>query len=291
MLFGLEEGDIIDMSKPTLPSIATILQSTEVLSNRDASATVVKVGEQFAVKYGGIVDPLEAENAIFVAQNSSVPVPKVYGTLSEEGTKRNFIIMELIPGEPLHKAWPNLTPSEKEEVVSQIRKAMLDLRGIPSPGYIGSVNRHACSDGPFWTPEAQRTPLINGPFDNEEEMNEGMLRKLALSEKPSYVDFLRTLISSTLYSHRTFFTHGDLQMKNILVQKPDGTEEGEKAPLKITIIDWGTSGWYPEYWEFANATFGARFMPDWVDIVQRAMPVMYPHEHLMIQVIRGIFFW
>jgi len=43
------------MSDSTLPSIATILQSTDVLSAPDASATVVRVGEKFAVKHGAQV--------------------------------------------------------------------------------------------------------------------------------------------------------------------------------------------------------------------------------------------
>lgn len=76
------------MSESTLTSIATILQSTEAFSARDASATIVKVGERFAVKCGVIVDRLEAKDAIFVVQNSSFPVPEAYSTLAEGSTGR-----------------------------------------------------------------------------------------------------------------------------------------------------------------------------------------------------------
>jgi serine/threonine protein kinase len=277
------------MSETTLPSIATILQSTDVLSAPDASATVVRVGEKFAVKYGPSVTLLEAQNLSFVAENSNVPVPEMYGTLTEESTGRKFIVMEMVPGEPLAKAWPGFTSSEKHHVVEQIRRAMIDLRNIPPAGYIGSVAGQPCADGIFWTPDHPQDPALSGPFDTEDSMNEGILRKLESSEQLSYVGFLRTLMSTTLHSHRTFFTHGDLQPKNILVQRTSGTA-GDAALFKIKIIDWETAGWYPEYWESCNATISARFNPDWLDIVQSAMPI-YPHEYLMMQMIRQLMFY
>ena len=277
------------MSEFTLPSIATILQSTDVLSAPDASATVVRVGERFAVKYGASVSLLEPQNLSFVAKHSNVPVPETHGTLTEEGTGRNFIIMEMVSGEPLAKAWPSLSSSEKHDVVGQIQKAMIELRNIPPAGYIGSVARQPCADGIFWAPDSPRDPSLSGPFDTEDSMNEGILRKLESSEHRSYVGLLRMLISTTLHDHRTFFTHGDLQPKNIMVQSTNSTAS-DTALFKIRIIDWETAGWYPEYWEYCNATIITCFNPDWLDIVQSAMPI-YLHEYLMMQVIRYLIFY
>jgi hypothetical protein len=65
------------MPEITLPSIATILQNTDVLSAPDASATVARVEGGFAVKYGTSVTHLEAQNLSFVAQHSTVPVPEI----------------------------------------------------------------------------------------------------------------------------------------------------------------------------------------------------------------------
>jgi aminoglycoside phosphotransferase (APT) family kinase protein len=78
---------------------------------------------------------LGAQNAIFVATTSNIPVPKTYGTLTEESTGKKFIVSEFVPGETLEKAWPSLDPSEKHDVVNQIRQAMVDLRAIPTAGY------------------------------------------------------------------------------------------------------------------------------------------------------------
>jgi len=277
------------MSGTSLPSIDTILKSTDVLSAPDATNKVVRVGESLAVKYGGQVTLLEAQNTTFVAENSNISVPKIHGTLTDDTTRRTFIVMDFVPGEPLSTAWPNLTSLEKNDVTAQIRKAMVDLRNIPSPGYIGSVARQPCADGVFYVMEDPENPAISGPFDTEHDMNQGMLRKLGLTEKHSYVDFVRTLISTTLHGHRVFFTHGDLQPKNIMVQRTDSTAE-EASSMKVTIIDWEISGWYPEYWEFCNSTIVARFKSEWLDVVRSVMQ-SYPQEYLMMQYVRNLMFW
>jgi hypothetical protein len=198
--------------------------------------------------------------------------------------------MEMVPGESLAKAWPSLTSSEKHNVVGQIKQAMIDLRRIPPAGYIGSIARQPCADGIFWNPDDPQDPALCGPFDTEDGMNEGIVRKAGLSEQRAYVGFLRTLISTTLHDHRTFFTHGDLQMKNIMVQRTNSAA-GDTAlsKIKLIFIDWEISGFYPEYWESCNVTIAARSKLDWLDIVQSAMPI-YPHEYLMMQVIRELMF-
>lgn len=277
------------MPDMTIPSISTILQSTNILSAPDASATVVRVGQNFAVKYGASVSLLEAQNMDYVARHSNVPVPKMYGTLTEESTGRNFIVMEMVQGQTLAKVWPSLTSSERREVVGQVQEALSNLRGIPSDGYIGSIARQPCADGVFWSPDNLRNPSLSGPFDTEDEMNQGILRRLESSEPRSYVTFLRTLFSATLHDHQVFFTHGDLQPKNIIVESTATATSGTMTP-KIKIIDWEVSGWYPEYWEFCNAIISGRFNPDWLETVQSILPV-YSHEYLMMQVIRHLLFY
>jgi hypothetical protein len=90
---------------------------------------------------------------------------------------------------------------------------MIDLRAIPTADYIGSIDRQSCTDGVFYAPKHSLGAIVTGPFDTQEDMNQGMLRKFESSEKRPYINFLRTLISATLHDHRTFFTHGDLQLK------------------------------------------------------------------------------
>jgi hypothetical protein len=52
------------------------------------------------------------------------------------------------------------------------------------------------------------------------------------------------------------FTHADLHRSNIMVPA--------NGPIHIlAIIDWGQSGWYPEYWEFCKARHTTIIGEEW----------------------------
>ncbi|KAF5554733.1 kinase-like domain-containing protein [Fusarium napiforme] len=152
---------------PWIPTIAEIHASTEVLSLPDSSATVVKVGETFAVKFGHTVSSEEAEALQFISSNIKVPVPKFYETLVEPETGINFIVMEYINAKSLADLWPTL--------------------GVPD-----------------------QNPAKSGPFNTEEDLNEGILERLAEHEPQAHLTLLRTLMTATLRDHEVKFTHVDL---------------------------------------------------------------------------------
>ncbi|KAG8354294.1 hypothetical protein FVEN_g7719 [Fusarium venenatum] len=273
---------------PRTPTIAEIRASTEVLSPPDASAKVVKVGT-FAVKFGHTVSLQEAEALRFVSTNSRVPVPELFETIVEPESGVIFIIMEYIDGKSLGDLWPSLEASDKPEITDQLHAALQDLRSLEpqSPSYFGSVDRQPLIDGIFWTPD--QDPSTSGPFNREEDLNEGILKRLAETEPQAHLILLRTLMSATLCNHQVKFTHGDLQPKNILVKRT-GLDGSQRQKYEVIIIDWEISGWYPEYWEFCNATVAGRFRPEWLDVVQDIMHV-YTSEYLMIQTIRSLLFY
>jgi thiamine kinase-like enzyme len=66
-------------------------------------------------------------------------------------------------------------------------------------------------------------------------------------------------------THHIVFTHGDLQLRNIMVK--DGNVSG--------IIDWELSGWYPEYWEFSKALYLWKWQNDWVDYLMEILQPYY----------------
>jgi thiamine kinase-like enzyme len=74
------------------------------------------------------------------------------------------------------------------------------------------------------------------------------------------------MIEHILYGHCTVLTHGDLQLKNIIVNRI-GTREDGSGRFEISLIDWEIAGWYPEYWEFCSSTIACRWKPDWLEIV------------------------
>ncbi|KAF5964019.1 phosphotransferase enzyme family protein [Fusarium bulbicola] len=160
-----------------VPTTADIRASTEVLSPPDAPATVVKVGEKFAVKFGHPVCSEEAGAFQFISSNTKVPVPEFYVTLVEPETGINFIVMVYIDAMSMADLWPSLAAPDKLEITSQLHAALRYLRSLEPPSYLGSLNRQPLKDGVFWTPD--QDPAKSGPFDTEDYLNEGILKRLA----------------------------------------------------------------------------------------------------------------
>ena len=274
------------MEDVALPSIAEILASNHVLSTPYATTKVVKVGEHFVVKYGRHVSLIEADNMKYLSTETVVPVPKFYASMMAPEMDRLFIVMEYIEGQTLAQALPSLTSTERQNVFDQIQEILSHLRNLPPPDYLGSIGRRPFGDGIFYTNPVDQATC--GPFASQDEMNEGMLRRLAETCVPSHINLLRKLIDSTLRNHRTVFTHADLQPKNIMLRRTGTKQDGSRI-FDIKIIDWEMSGWYPEFWEFCNATVWDGSMPEWLEAIQNMLTV-YPKEYLMMKTIRSIVF-
>ncbi|KAL4989673.1 kinase-like protein [Aspergillus falconensis] len=269
-----------------LPTIAEIEAATELISTPDSSAKVVRVNERFAVKMGHGVPLIEAENMRFLATNSKVPVPKVHEAFRDPDTNKTYIIMEYLPGDTLQKLLPSLNQVEKAAISSLVKDAITELRSIPAPDYFGMLNHQPYLDGVFWTEGLDSK--ISGPFASQGDMNLALVEKLGQTESKEYVRLLRNMIDRTLNGHRNVFTHGDLQPKNIMVEKL-GDRDGYPQ-FRITLLDWESAGWYPEYWDFCNATIACRFKPDWLELVPDILD-QYPVEFLMMQVVYSSVFY
>lgn len=146
------------------------------MSVRTNAIKVVRVRERFAVKIGYSIQPLEAENMTFVALNSNVPVPKFHDNFVDPETRKRYIIMDYIPGTDLEKLLPSLTPVEKQTISTRIKGAIDELRQIPAQGYFGNLERQPYTDGVLPSPDDN--PTISGPFENQEQMYQGILTRL-----------------------------------------------------------------------------------------------------------------
>jgi hypothetical protein len=180
-----------------------------------------------------------------------------------------------------------LTTKEKVDLVMQIREILQDLRSLKSPDYLGSVNHLPYEDGVFYDTETLHP--ISGPFSSEDEFYAAIIQRFERTEPAPFIQLIRDL-SKRMPRHETVFTHGDLQPKNILLQK---TQEGDGArKYKVILIDWEISGWYPAYWEFCNATIAGRFKPEWLNMIQELFPTsMFGYEFLYMQFIRQLIFY
>lgn len=90
---------------------------------------------------------------LFMRGNTNVCVPRVFALYSDTKTGKSFIVMERIIGQTLLAAWPQLTESEKHDILSDLRIQFDELRQLPSPNYFGSFGKRNLLDGIFWTEE------------------------------------------------------------------------------------------------------------------------------------------
>jgi len=164
--------------------------------------------------------------------------------------------MTCVPVTPLKTTWPNMSSQDKDSIAVQLGGYMSQIRSIPKPEtfkdlYVCATDGTPCRDVLLsWlglrdirSDEELRTLLM----ETTEKSGWGDKRKLGLKVPPS---------------SRSVFTHTDLNPKNIMV---DGA--------KITgILDWETSGWYPEYWESLNMGNPLRPYGDWRERTIKYMP-------------------
>lgn len=223
------------------PHLAHCKQVRVLQSMTCARSEIVCVEEQIIVKMRGDVHSLvtESETMTFVAEHTSIPIPKMYGThVDERG--RMYMVIDFIPGETLCSAWPRLSKVEKEALAQDLNNHLDELRHI-SENYIGAVGKK-----PFVCDIAM-TGTMEGPFNTEHDFND-FLVGLYKRERPlsHFISLLRKLLKE---GHNVVFSHGDLTPSNILIQ------HGRLA----SIIDWEMAGFFPEYWEYARACLGMRW--------------------------------
>ncbi|KNG47858.1 phosphotransferase enzyme family protein [Stemphylium lycopersici] len=191
------------------------------------------------VKYGTHASLIKAKNMLYVTENTSIPVPKLfaayaYGPIDREvgdfGSVYNtHIFMEHMEGEDLRISWEKHTTSEKQTTITDLKSYVEELRALQAPGYIGPA----------------------GPFKSQAELNTTIANAYIAKSKGQAGPYIRGMLDA--HKHGIVFTHGDLRPDNIIVK--DGRITG--------IIDWEMSGWYPDYWEFAKAFYVEHFANDW----------------------------
>ncbi|KAG6157472.1 hypothetical protein E4U37_007319 [Claviceps purpurea] len=258
-----------------IPSVQDIERGAEVLLEQPGRR-VVRFSNHFVIKHGSKVSLTEGENMLFVRQTQPFLAPEVFALFSVETDRGrvNYIIMENVVGDGLDKVWTTLDTPEKCRIAGELRLQIETLRKIPAPGYFGCIGKRPFEETMFWT--APRHGLdngtINGPFETESELNEALVRKYLYNkgqDQDARADYYRRVLPLVLHGHAAVFTHGDLQLKNIIL-KPDG---------QPVMVDWETAGWYPAYWEFATATVGCLGLDhDWYEYIPRIMEA-YPNEY------------
>jgi len=249
------------------------MESNPEMLATGAGTLLAKMSPSMLVKYGTHVSLIEAKNMLYVAERTSIPVPKLfaayaYGPLDRDvgdygSVYDTYIFMEFIEGEDLGKTWEKYTSDEKEMISKDLKKHMKELRSLPAPGYIGSVH-----EGPVTDCILEWCTTSKGPFKNQDEFNATLADTYSSKSKGKVGPYIRGMLNAR--KHGIVFTHGDLRPDNIIVK------DGRVA----AIIDWEMSGWYPDYWEFAKALYIEWFITDWASYLLDFLTPYY-YEHMM----------
>ncbi|KAI0380643.1 kinase-like domain-containing protein [Hypomontagnella monticulosa] len=254
--------------------------SVEILCDESPGCCVVKIREKYVVKFGYHVKPIEADNMMYVAGSTTIPVPKVYAVYERQENRRTvtYIVMEYVPGETLRSAWPSLDEVRKLTIALRLRLYFNELRKLPSSGYFGNILGGPPLDDILPTAPAMHD--FKRSFRTENELVNWILRmyscakgERADSKTQYYRRFLPTILRTDGIS---VFTHNDFHRKNVMV-KPDGG---------LVILDWEYASWLPKYWEYSTATFAnVGWSDDWHNWV-RIIFDEYPNEAIWLSTLK-----
>ncbi|KAF5311019.1 hypothetical protein D9619_007905 [Psilocybe cf. subviscida] len=223
-------------------------------------STVHRMALDAVVKYG---HESETFAMSYVSSLTSIPIPRIRRVLpvifDEDSSyvfDHEWIVMDLIDGEPLVTVWPTLSWWGRLRVIWYMRSYMQQLRSVPipvpdQPGPMHPSGKPMVCWGEYFAGAG------SGPFHSYEEMADwydrcrfhGMVVwHQAKGEILRCLKFDRT--------HPLAICHMDLNMRNIMVDR-------KGIPW---IIDWGEAGVYPTWFEYCRATCwirAASVYPEW----------------------------
>jgi aminoglycoside phosphotransferase len=233
------------------PSIAPQLKKVEMLTRVtfERTDTIRKCGDAFKLLR-------EVEAMQFVQSRTSIPLPRVLDTniIENDVKDQSWIIMERLAGIELGKAWPGMSENARARTIKELQSYLEQLHAIRPPAHetawIGS-----CSKGPAYDHRLNNMSTC-GPWASVGEFHDFLVGPVKASPRPDWVAKFRCKLPD---SHNITFAHADLSWENILVEPDSGKVTG--------ILDWEMAGFWPRWWEYRKALYGARSQSWWRDIL------------------------
>ena len=203
-----------------------------------------------------------------------------------------YLLTTRVPGHVLGYRIDEMDDTQLTAVVEDLRRFFRQLRAIPRTA-AAAADRYrdwdrdskeegeyaitdslggACHDARINAamPYDEARGGFAGPFATEEEFHEA-LRAYHL---PGVVH------RSGRHGERDggggggiVFSHGDLNLRNVLVREDYDYEEGRNGPgagvrVRVSgVVDWEMAGWYPAYWDLAKAHYATRLKWRWLRAV------------------------
>lgn len=216
-----------------------ILSAIRLLDRvRPSVGHVLFLTDKLCVKIGAFSPLSEASTLQFVAQHTSIPVPKVHCAFRHKDC--TYILMDRIHGEMVAIGWTSRSAESKGKILQQLKGMIQELRSLPPPG--PSIS--GADGGPVYDVRFPGTSKTIGPFKTIHDFH--LFLRNGIHKGPTkYPEIDRMIALQDRPWPLPVFTHGDLSSLNILVR-------GDNV---VGIVDWETSGWYPTYWEHSMAWY------------------------------------
>ncbi|CAG8092193.1 unnamed protein product [Penicillium salamii] len=132
---------------------------------------------------------------------------------------------------------PLQSPIHNAQLSKDLRNILTQLRRIPNQTSHAFGNTHS---GPL--NDHRLLSGTRGPFDLISEFNAYLIHMCVSDETKEKISKIHAR------QYRSLFTHADLHPSNIIIDH--GRLSG--------IVDWESSGFYPEYWEFTKIMYGVQ---------------------------------
>ena len=167
--FELIEPDEVKKRQELLPGV----RQSPLWNN-----VAFKLSPTLVVKHGYRVKFREAQNMLFVEQNTTIPVPKVYAVYShsmpnrldyaedEEKTyyEHTYIFMDFVPGATVENSWDQWDQATRLNVQNELKSYIEQLRRIPGGDYIGTLNHGPVTDRILKSEGNNKGTMILYPF-------------------------------------------------------------------------------------------------------------------------------
>ncbi|KAJ7507232.1 kinase-like protein [Mycena galericulata] len=230
----MDAANYISGSGWTADIVKECISTGQKISSATSKSRLFDIGDNIVVKYGPRVRPEEANATQFVADSTSIRVPKIHAVVHDDADNMTYIVQEKLLGSSLLSHLPSLDTDARAVITEELKHILLELSTLDTRGPMGLFERPSLYD--------------TGRFSRFIEYYE----RPNITTTKEFVDWLPGLLEAFPHGHAKatdnlasfdytrpqISSHGDFVPQNILVQ--DGHVSG--------IIDWEYAGWYPYFW-------------------------------------------
>ena len=187
------------------------------------------------------------------------------------------MVTDFDPGVRLENVWRKMSRANRNLIIKQLRAEILKMRASTKPmigrvGWDGDIEKNDPYHDPYH-PDSTSYPITY--FASESDFDAHKVEQMRIKGGDGAATVLESFIKplQKRYSERFVFTHGDLHSENIHVRSVKDSR-GMSVWELSGILDWGRSGFYPEYMEYAIAMKTGPYRPYWQKVMKKVMKGM-----------------